>query len=269
MSDNKQPESIITNDSKIFEQLDKTNPIVFSPSDPETSAKFNFIRYCTEDYFGSDDVAESIVNSIMHQEQFWKQAEKYLLTGLLEAIAESDEPTTASLIKLLHSGTENIIDQLIAAPTSAANASANMLADWEIKIQRGIIGGLIQKLSVLNDPEMVKFTDAEHSFDFAELRTKPTQIFWNIDRSVFPNPLTAIFFSNAFRNLLNNDKGLKVKFLISDLSHLGHIPNFASRIIYFKTNNLAIQTTGSSFDQLAHLYGRDKAKTILENLDVL
>jgi type IV secretory pathway TraG/TraD family ATPase VirD4 len=259
-------ESLITNDSKIFEQLEKTNPIIFSPGEPDASAKFNFVRYCT-DYERSCDVAEAIVNTKPHFHSFWNEREKEFLTGLLLATAESSEPTPANLFKLLHSGQENILSLIDHSPNPNVKNSANSLRK-QIKCEIGdVLRGMIKKLSVLNDPEMLKFTDTADTFDFARLRTKPTQIFWNMPRSISPNALTPLFFSLAFKDFLENYKGFNVRFLIPDLSDLGRIHKLERNIVLFRDQNIQLETGVKDTEVFQEIYGRSDADMIIANLN--
>jgi type IV secretory pathway TraG/TraD family ATPase VirD4 len=260
-------ESIITNDSKIFEQLEKTNPIIFSPGEPDASAKFNFVRYCT-DFDRSGDVAETIVNTKPHAHKFWNEREKEFLTGLLLATAESSEPTPANLFKLLNSGKENILSLIDRSENKNVKNSANSLRK-QIKCEiDDVLRGMIKKLSVLNDPEMLKFTDAADTFNFAQLRQKPTQVYWNMPDSILPNALTPLFFSLAFKDFLENYKGLNVRFLIPDLSDLGRIHKLERNIVLFRDQNIQLETGVKDIEVFQAIYGENDAFVITGNLNI-
>jgi hypothetical protein len=292
MSDNNQPESIITNDPGIFETLEKTNPIILQPHDrQETEQDFNFILFCRDLATAkliSNAIADSRLDPDDAPQKRFIDGEKQLLTAILLEVANSREPTITGISKLMADIYRHGIEQTFRrSKNSDVCRIARPLSELPANVQESIIKivancklRFLERASISHNRRRDRFKisgffkflqpQPEQPFDFTQLRTKPTQILWNSSVSYPPEstrPAAAAFFSLAFRDLLINDKGLKVRFIIPDLTDLGRLPGLETITILFKTLDILLETQVKDKRSFQAFYGKNNADTIIDNLN--
>jgi type IV secretion system protein VirD4 len=249
-------------------QLD---PIRFAPGEPDKSAPFNWIPLC-QDVRTAKRCAEAIINAQAtgKADPFWTNGEQNLLTALFVHTAYAQTPTPAHCYEILTSGADNVANTLLNSQSEPARRAGKPFSEADDKIKTGLIQGLIGKLQFLDDPNVRRFTSSTiKAFDFAKLRHKPTQIYWCLKQSdvVELQALTALFFNLAILQLIDEEGETPVNFYFDEFANIGKLNNFEKDITLLRGQNIAVIAGLQSTSQLDAIYGRDQAKTILENFN--
>ncbi len=247
------------------------NPIRFAPTDPDKSAAFNWIPLCI-DVRTAKRCAEAIIHAQAtgKADPFWTNGEQNLLTALFIHTAFTDAPTPAHCYEILTSGTETLSNTLLNSPSEPARRAGRAFTEADTKIQTGLASGLIGKLQFLDDPDVRRFTSSSRKpFSFAELRHKPTQIYWCLKQSDVTElqALTALFFNLAILQLIDEQGETPVNFYFDEFANIGKLNNFEKDITLLRGQNIAVVAGLQSKSQLASIYGRDNANTIIENFN--
>jgi type IV secretion system protein VirD4 len=247
------------------------NPIRFAPTDPTQSAAFNWIPLCI-DIRTAKRCAEAIIHAQAtgKTDPFWTNGEQNLLTALFIHTAYTTTPTPAHCYEILTSGTQTLSDTLLNSTSEPARRAGRAFTEADKKIQTGLASGLIGKLQFLDDPDVRRFTSSSRKpFNFAELRHKPTQIYWCLKQSdvVELQALTALFFNLAILQLIDEQGETPVNFYFDEFANIGKLNNFEKDITLLRGQNIAVIAGLQSKSQLASLYGRDNANTIIENFN--
>jgi type IV secretion system protein VirD4 len=247
------------------------NPIRFAPTDPTQSAAFNWIPLCI-DIRTAKRCAEAIIHAQAtgKTDPFWQNGEQNLLTALFIHTAYTDAPTPAHCYEILTSGTDSIVNILLNSTSEAARRVGRTFQEADDKVKTGIAQGLIGKIQWLDDPDIRRFTSSSRKpFNFAELRHKPIQIYWCLKQSdiVELQSLTALFFNLAILQLIDEQGETPVNFYFDEFANIGKLNNFEKDITLLRGQNIAVIAGLQSKSQLASIYGRDNANTIIENFN--
>jgi type IV secretion system protein VirD4 len=247
------------------------NPIRFAPTDPKHSAPFNWIPLCSN-VRTAKRCAEAIINAQAtgKADPFWSNAEQNLLTALFVHTAGTETPTPAHAYEILTSGTVSLSNALINSPSDTARRAGRSYTEADTKIQTGVSQGLIGKLQFLDDPDVRRFTSStKTAFSFQNLRHKPTQIYWCLKQSDVTElqPLTALFFNLAILQLIDEQGETPVNFYFDEFANIGKLNNFEKDITLLRGQNIAVIAGLQSKSQLAAIYNRDNANTIIENFN--
>jgi type IV secretion system protein VirD4 len=250
------------------------NAIRFAPTDPDNSAAFNFVAYCTD-----IDYAENVAGAIVHgsggnatgDSKFWSDAEEELITGILIHTAHSDTPTPTHLYNILTSGVERIAEILKKSKIPAARTLVASFMESDKKNKSSIIQGLSGKLRFLNNPALRRFTSSDiEPFNFKKLREKPIQAYWCLEQDDVAKleTLTTIFFSIVMTQLLKQKTGkVPVNLYFDEFANVGKIKGFANHITLMRGQGVSINAGLQSISQIESLYGDVDAKTILDNFN--
>jgi type IV secretion system protein VirD4 len=247
------------------------NPIRFAPTDPDRSNCFNWIPLC-KDVRTAKRCAEAIINAQAtgKADPFWSNSEQNLLTAIFIHTAGTETPTPAHAYEILTSGTVSLSNVLINSHSETAQRAGRSFTEADTKIQTGVSQGLIGKLQFLDDPDVRRFTSSSiKPFSFKNLRHKPTQIYWCLRQSdvVELQPLTALFFNLAILQLIDEQGETPVNFYFDEFANIGKLNNFEKDITLLRGQNIAVVAGLQSKSQLASIYGRDNANTIIENFN--
>jgi type IV secretion system protein VirD4 len=246
------------------------NPIRFAPTDPAQSAAFNWIPLCS-DIATAKRCAEAIIHAQGGKtDPFWTNGEQNLLTALFIHTAFTDAPTAAHCYEILTSGTETLSNILLNSMSEPARRAGRAFSEADTKIQTGLASGLIGKLQFLDDPNIRRFTSSSRKpVNFKKLRHEPTQIYWCLKQSDVTQlqPLTALFFNLAILQLIDEKGDTPVNFYFDEFANIGKLNNFEKDITLLRGQNIAVIAGLQSKSQLASIYGRDNANTIIENFN--
>jgi len=113
----------------------------------------------------------------------------------------------ATVHRLLHLSTTELVDVLRGSPSSSARAFANTLGEMKPEVQAGVVLSVADKLCFLDDPVIRRFTSASLTPpNFAELiedAARPIGVYWILhERDVSAlQPLTNMFFTLLLEHL--------------------------------------------------------------------
>ena len=248
------------------------NPVRFAPMEPDSSMGFNPIPACTD-----VDVAERLAIAIVYArgetgDPFWYQNERQLLTALIVHVATSKVPTLTHLYEILCLGGTRLVEILQASDNVSARRLSTSFVGLNEKVLTGTVQGLTGKLSWLENPKVRQFTSSvDYTFDFAELRKKPIQVYFclNEDDVSKLTELTAAFFNMAMVSLKRADDKYKipVTFFFDEFGNVGKLSNFEKDITLIRGRNLAVVACLQNIAQLEALYGKVNAKIIWANFN--
>lgn len=245
--------------------------IRFAPMEPDKSTPFNPIPACRD-----IDVAERLAIAIVYArgeegDPFWYQNERQMLTALIVHTAHSEVPTLTHLYEILSLGGIALVKILQESPNESARRLSTSFVGLNEKVLTGTVQGLTGKLSWLESPKVRQFcSSVNYTFDFAELRKRPIQIYWclNEDDVTKITELTAAFFNMAMVALKRaEDKKVSVNFYFDEFGNIGRLTNFESDITLIRGRDLAVIGCLQNIAQLEKIYGRVNAQIIWANFN--
>lgn len=246
------------------------NPLRFAPMEPDGSMGFNPIPACKD-----VDVAEGLAIAIVYArgetgDPFWYLNETQLLKALIVHTAHSKVPTLTHLYEILCLGGKTLVEILQASDNKSARRLSRSFVGLNEKVLTGTVQGLTGKLSWLENPNIRRFTSSlDYTFDFKELRRKPTQLYWclNEDDVTKLTELTAAFFNMAMVSLKRANGKIPVTFYFDEFGNVGKLNNFQKDITLIRGRDLAVVACLQNIAQLEELYGKVGAKIIWANFN--
>ena len=252
--------------------------IRYAPRDPDKSACFNWIPLCTDSYM-AEQTARALIESgqSSRTEQFWIDVETAYLSALFAHTATLDEPTPATAYDfLVLQPQQQVIKQLLKSPSRIAREQANIFMQTSARLKGSIVPAIAGKLRFLRDESVRRFTSAEHEApDFSRLQRIPMAVYWCLHEGDISRlqGLTAIFYTVLLEQLAGgsepseNGRRVPVTLMMDEFGNIGKIPHFETIITIARGRGVAIVIGLQSVAQLDAVYGRDKARVVLQNLN--
>jgi type IV secretion system protein VirD4 len=259
--------------SELWEQTSGLQecPIRFAPMEPDKSIGFNPIPACRD-----IDIAERLAIAIVYArgeegDPFYYLTQQQLLKALIAHVAHSSVPTLTHVYELISLGGFAVIPILQESPNESARRMSTSFVGLNEKLLTGAVQALTGKLSWLENPKLRQFTSSvDYTFDFAELRRRPIQMYWclNEDDVTKIMELTAAFFNMAMVALKRaEDKKVSVNFYFDEFGNIGRLTNFENDITLIRSRDLAVIGCLQNIAQLEKIYGRVNAQIIWANFN--
>ena len=242
----------------------------FAPREPDASAGFNWIPLCRDEYMAQLLAAAVLqLDENTREEPFWKQSELQLCAALFAHAALQPVPTPASAFQLLRLGPAGVLAPLFDSPSPLARACATFLADLKPETRAGIVLGVANRLTFLQDPAIRRFTSAQlRPPDFSVLMDQPIAVCWVVHEhdAALLAPLSSLFFTVLLDQLVRREPGtVPVTLFLDEFANIGRLPHFPTTISVARGRGLSLVLGVQSLSQLEGLYGRAGAATIRTN----
>ena len=207
-----------------------------------------------------------------NQDSFWDSGAETILTvliGTLVGQGRADQLNFAGVLNLLQQfgpdGTQ--LDGFIAehALENIYNQYRGFLSG-NPKVTQSFVSVAQNSLSMLNDPKIASLT-AGDKLDFEELRRRKTAIFVIVpsEKIAFYGLLMNLFYSQLFNALMSRlptSRDLPVFCLMDEFGHSA-VPRFEMIAATIRKFHVSLSIILQSSSQLAAIYGKESANTIL------
>jgi type IV secretion system protein VirD4 len=248
----------------------------FAPMDPDNSQPFNWLPLVAHDAALSLLLARAIFQSdggnITGDAQFWLYAESAFLAAAMShvALAFPQAPTPATLVDWLTAyNDDHLTNQLFESPSRAARFLARTYDKADRRLKGGIGLAVGSRLAFLSDDTLRRFTSASATPpNFRSIHRRPTRVFWCLNETDVEQlkPLSALFFTICFHELLQSQGSVPVTLLLDEAANIGRLPALMNVVTTARGRDIGIVVGLQALSQLAEIYGRDAAAAILDNL---
>ena len=245
----------------------------YAPLEPEASVSFNWVPRCSD-----PAIARLLGRVVIMQdrpessagESFWPDGESLLAASLFAHAATTDDPTPRGVLALLTGlGPEELVETLIASPSRTARTLiAAMRHGDDKRLRAGMLTGVAQSLLFLADDRIKRFTSStDEGSDFSELRSWPVGVYWVLPHQdvAMLKGLTSMFLSLMLYDIKRAAGSTGVTMILDEVGNVGQIPDLASDITLVRDLNIAFVLCTQSLSQLVTVYGRERARTIVDN----
>jgi type IV secretion system protein VirD4 len=261
----------------------KRKVIKFSPLEPEASEKYNLLTSCRDNMEVLELAQALIFNGCLSIElstgkqvggmEWVQMAEPYLSSALLYCKnLEYPFNTIEFAFQLLITLKDKELDALF---TNSKNFDC--ITQWRIYKSVGKADRTEGSIKITFATNMKLFVDerinkicSETTFNFKGFRKEPTILYicYPEHKANYISPFIAPFLSKMFNDLIEcyNKKSLPITFLCDEAGNIGQIENLANKVSTVRSRKISVNLCLQGLTQLYQVYGRDNAKSILNNL---
>lgn len=260
---------------------------VLNLMDPSRSETYNPLARATRPQEIAE-LAKTLVQSSTGQighlpnDPFWQQAAEKLIRIMAQCLLNQPDARLRNLANLRHlitgfdahvvpNGQLGKIDDFVLASTQSDQSTYQAykaFVQGNLKTIQSVLMSADVALDPIATPEMAALT-ATNSFDFSELRQRPTVIYVIVNQTQMELYafLLNLFYAELFRSLLRNQQnpGRPVWLLLDEAGHLS-IPGFEVFGTTARKYKVAFTLFLQSMAQLESRYGPLGARTIQEAL---
>lgn len=290
--DNKIRGSIIVSDPKgeLFnltsgyqKEVCKRKVLKFSPLEPNYSEKYNLLTECKDNMEVLELSQSLIFNGCLSIElstgkkvggmEWVQMATPYLSSALLYCKnLEYPFNTIEFAFQLLISLKDKQLDTLFMN-----SKNFDCITQWRIYKSVGQADRTEGSIKITFATNMQLFVDerinktcSSTTFNFEDFRKEPTILYicYPEHKANYISPFIAPFLSKMFNDFIEcfNKKSLPITFLIDEAGNIGQITNLANKVSTIRSREISVNICLQGLTQLYQVYGRDNAKSILNNL---
>lgn len=251
------------------------NSVRYAPTEPASSACFNWIPLCGNVRF-AQLCARAIIEAgnSSHTEQFWIEAETSYLAAVFSHASTMGAPTPLTAYNLITSmDQKDLLKMLLNSPSRVARAQAGVFNQTNEKIKGAIVPAVAANLQFLLDDEIARFTSASlEPPNFANLRREPTGVYWCVREQDLARlrPLTSLFFTVALEQIAGSgipdeQAQVPISLYLDEFANIGKIPDFDTVITLARGRGVSLWLGIQALSQLQARYGEAHDATILQN----
>lgn len=222
---------------------------------------------------GAREVASMILPPVPGESgEFYRNNERLLLTGLILAAARMPGGSLKTVVDVLRDGFQglNRFIKEVRDP-DVGRMTANVLDGVDTEKQKGILTGLLGKLEVFGDPDLLAF---------GQLNADPRE---NIDLRRFANTKTILYigipqqklgangqmFLQLVKRSIDNELGevsrehggvfpIPISYYLDEFANFGPLPDIGSDFATMRSRRLAYHVTVQNMAQGAAVYGHQE-----------
>jgi type IV secretion system protein VirD4 len=245
----------------------------YAPTEPHASECFNWIPRCS-DIRIAQKIGTALASQKSHStDPFWTDAESALYAALFAHTATLQAPTPATALNLLTElETKELIATLSNSPSRVARQMIGVFKKAGEKVQGSVLIAAANRMMFLSDEAVAKFTSSSTTgADFKEMRRHPIGVYFVIPESDTSRlqGLITMFFTLMLHDLKEEQPEVNYQvpctIFFDEFANVGSIPNFATEITVCRGRDIAFVLGVQSVSQIEALYGRENARTIIEN----
>ncbi|MEG0669114.1 MAG: type IV secretory system conjugative DNA transfer family protein [Clostridium sp.] len=273
------PKGELYRDTSEYQKSIGRDVVVFSPLNP-LNTKYNLLKECRN----TTEVIE-LAQTILLNSTKSLELQTSTKAGGIEWINMSLPLFISALLYCRHKGgymcsITNAARLIISNTTEDLQLILGECINDEVKEQFSIFESCLESpktassikitlntsLQLFLDENIVRTTSATQ-FNAKSLRKKPTCLYISYPehKSNYVSPLMATFFTQLINHLMDT-KGEPVTIMADEFANIGMINNFSNIISTCRSREIAFLICLQSTSQLTQVYGRDNAKSILNNL---
>jgi type IV secretion system protein VirD4 len=273
------PKAELYRDTAEYQRSIGRTPILFSPLNHSSYVKYNLLEQCKD----TTEVLE-LAQCILLNGAKSLELQTGIKAGGIEWINLSLPLFAAALLYCKSKGKPiNTISNALKLITRYSSEELDLLlsnAGEEVKEQYSLFKTcldspktassikitLASNLQLFLDGNIERIT-SNTDFTAEELRKRPICLYISYPEhtSNYLSPFIATFFTQIIKHLLSKN-GLPVIFMADEMANIGMINNFSSIVSTCRSREIAWLCCLQSISQLVQVYGRDNAKSILNNL---
>jgi len=210
---------------------------------------------------------------------FWEKAEQSLLSSLIAYAInhfDDEDKTFDGILQFATGRTPAALDYDFGrlSPSDPARRTYNAYAQAPEKVRGSIIISLATRLQLFQSRDVANLTSAS-DFDLEELGEKKTAVFVILsDYDETLNPISALFFTQAFRSLyrlaLAHQGALPqhVRFLMDEFCNIGYLTHYTRMLSTMRSRGISAQMITQSLGQLENRYPFGQSNEIIGNCDI-
>jgi type IV secretion system protein VirD4 len=263
------PKGELYNISSGYHQITKR----YAPTEPNGSECFNWIPRCSDIRIAQKLGTALASQKSSNSDPFWADAESALYAALFAHTASLAAPTPATALNLL---TELETSQLILVLSNSSSRTARqMIGVFKKageKVQGSIMIAAANRMMFLSDESIARFTSSTTiGTDFKEMRRHPIGVYFVIQESDTARlqGLITMFFTLMLHDLKEEQPEVNYQvpctIFFDEFANVGTIPAFSTEITVCRGRDIAFVLGVQSVSQIEALYGRENARTIMEN----
>lgn len=276
-------EELFTLSSGYQREVCKRRVLKFSPLDPNYSEKYNLLTSCKNNMEVLELAQSLIFNGCLSVElttgkkvggmEWVQMAQPYLSSALLYCKGlEYPFNTIEFAFQLLITLKDKELETLF---TNSKNYDC--ITQWRIYRSVGEADRTEGSIKITFATNMQLFVDerinktcGETTFNFDDFRKEPTILYicYPEYKANYISPFIAPFLSKMFNDLIEcyNKNSLPITFLCDEAGNIGQITNLANKVSTVRSREISVNLCLQGLTQLYQVYGRDNAKSILNNL---
>lgn len=246
----------------------------------------NQAKYNPLDYVKKDIDAKKIANSISRnsskdgKEDFFFNTARDLLTGLI-IYCKSKNPKASIPVDVKReffkaSDDEDYLME-ICKDIGEEHPAYQYLKDASVadgKTRTSILSSFAQQTAIFSLKDVQEMTK-ESDFNFYDFQDRKSILYVKIPMKDNPvEPLTATFFDQlieVFYEIADQNGShlhLPTNFILDEFANIGRINDYEGTLSTCRGLGISISTIVQGFDQLEHNYGKETARTIINNHDM-
>lgn len=134
------------------------------------------------------------------------------------------------------------------------------------KTMSSIMSTLLTNLQLFTDHKIIN-TLSSSDFKPLDLRDRPITLYIKYDatKGDYLSPFLSVFYSQLINKIMYG-KGLPVLFFLDEFQNIGRLNNFAQTVAVSRSENIGFIVCLQNLVKIHDIYGKNNAKTILNNL---
>jgi type IV secretory pathway TraG/TraD family ATPase VirD4 len=200
--------------------------VLFDCTNPKSS-KFNWIPYCKNEPYLAQSIAQA---SLFSRNQEISGFHYGVATDFLAAIyaytSTLENPTPITAYNLISNNRSvELIERLSKSSNQVVSTFLPLVTTMDKKVIAAYLSGIKNKLSWLEQEQVVSFTNTPDLVDFTRLRKEKVGVYITISQSslyLASHHLSRIILTCAISQLIQDYKGRSVYFFIRHLTDIGY-----------------------------------------------
>jgi type IV secretion system protein VirD4 len=245
----------------------------YAPTEPNASECFNWIPRCNDIRIAQKLGTALASQKSSHADPFWQDAESALYAALFAHCATLESPTPATALNLLTElETKELISTLSNSPSRVARQMVGVFKKAGEKVQGSVMIAAANRMMFLSDESIARFTSSTTiGTEFKEMRRHPIGVYFVIPEgdTARLQGLITMFFTLMLHDLKEEQPEVNYQvpatIFFDEFANVGTIPNFSTEITVCRGRDIAFVLGVQSVSQIEALYGRENARTIMEN----
>ncbi len=244
----------------------------YAPTEPNASECFNWIPRCSDIRIAQKLGLALATQKTSNADPFWEHAETALYAALFAHTSTLENPTPATALNLLTElDTKDLINILTNSQSRAARQMVGVFKKAGEKLQGSILIAAANKMMFLADDTVARFTSSSIvGTNFQEMRRHPVGVYFVLPEgdTARLQGLITMFFSLMLHDLKEEQQEVNYNVpctIFFDEFSVAKIANFENEVTLCRGRDIAFVLGVQSTSQIEALYGKENARTIMEN----
>jgi type IV secretion system protein VirD4 len=228
---------------------------------------------------GASEIAELMISRPQREnnDEFYRNLERQLLTGLLLASAQEPQPSLRRVFRLLLSGQSELRRYLMGHPHPEVKASTAHLFDLEHRVLTGLVAGLAGRLQIFDHPLLDWATSPKEgeNLELGKVFAEPTLLYIGLPQEELQGKgqvLLQLLKRVLDRKLLEVARAhggvlpIHTSVYLDEFANFGPLPQVAENLATLRSRRVAYHLALQNLAQGEVVYGREGFKSFVGNL---